>query len=173
MSVLPARRALRRLVLVLAPLVAVVLLAPHEPVRWGPLGWLDSRTAAATAAVARLAGLEVTGTRYGITHPGGFACEIYYRCTGLLPALFLAGAILTAPVPFGRRWRGALLGVGFIMVLNLVRLVLLVAVGIHIPEAFGPAHSVVGEAAVVVAVVAFWAVWARRTRALAGPGGAP
>ena len=162
-------RGSRRLVLVLIPLLALVLLGPHQPVRWGPMGWLDARTAAAAATVARLAGLEVAATRYGITHPGGFACEIYYRCTGLLPALFLVGAILAAPVPFRRRWRGALLGVGFVLALNLLRLVLLIAVGIHFPTAFGTAHSLVGEALVVVAVVAFWAAWIGRTRALTVP----
>lgn len=156
------RRAALRFGVVIAALLALVLLAPHEPVRWGLLGWLDAATAAATAALARTAGLDVTAARYVVAHPGGFACEIYFRCTGLLPALFVAGAILASPAPFPSRWRGALLGVVAMLALNLARLVGLVAVGVRFPACFATAHAVVGEAIVVVGVVGFWLVWARR-----------
>jgi exosortase/archaeosortase family protein len=156
------RRAALRFGVVIAALLALVVLGPHEPVRWGPLGWLDAATAAATAALSRLAGLDVTAARYVVAHPGGFACEIYFRCTGLLPALFVAGAILASPAPFRSRWRGALLGVVAMLALNLARLVGLVAVGVHFPAAFATAHAVVGEAIVVAGVVGFWIVWARR-----------
>jgi len=117
-SLVRHREALR-FGLVILTLQALVLLGPHEPVRWGPLGWLDAATAAVTAALARLAGLDVTASRYVIMHAGGFACEVYYRCTGLLPALFVAGAILASPASFRSRWRGALLGAVVMLGLNL------------------------------------------------------
>ena len=156
------RRATVRFGVVIAALLALVLLGPHEPVRWGPLGWLDAATAAATAAASRVMGLHVTAARYVVAHPGGFACEIYFRCTGVLPALFVAGAILASPAPFRSRWTGALLGVVTMLSLNLVRLVGLVAVGVNFPAAFATAHAVVGEAIVVAGVVGFWLAWARR-----------
>jgi len=159
---LVGHREVLRFGLVILALLAFVLLGPHEPVRWGPLGWLDAATAAATAGLARLAGLDVTTSRYAITHAGGFACEIYFRCTGLLPALFVAGAILASPASFRSRWRGALLGAVVMLALNLLRLVGLVAVGVRFPAAFATAHSVVGETIFVAAVIAFWLAWARR-----------
>jgi exosortase/archaeosortase family protein len=48
------------------------------------------------------------------------------------------------------------------LALNLARLVGLVAVGVRFPACFATAHAVVGEAIVVVGVVGFWLVWARR-----------
>jgi len=160
-SLVRHREALR-FGLVILTLLALVLLGPHEPVRWGPLGWLDAATAAVTAALARLAGLDVTASRYVIMHAGGFACEVYYRCTGLLPALFVAGAILASPASFRSRWRGALLGAVVMLGLNLLRLVGLLAVAVRFPAVFATAHAVVGETIVVAAVIAFWLAWARR-----------
>jgi exosortase/archaeosortase family protein len=133
-------------------------------VRTGPLGWLDRTTAASTAAVVRLCGTPAVQEGPVLRHPQGFAVEVYYRCTGLLPALFVAVAILAFPAPWGVRWKGVLVGVPLLLGLNLARLVVLFVVGVHWPGWFDIAHRVIAETLMALAVFGFWLAWLRWAR---------
>lgn len=147
-------------VLATGTVAAAVVFGPHEPVRAGLYGWLDTGTAEVVSAVLRLAGWPVLTTGPVIAHPDGFAMEIYYRCTGLLPAAFLAVAVLSFPVSAGRRWWGLATGVLLVFAVNLARLVGLMVVGVNAPEHFDVAHGLVGESLIVAAVAAYWVAWA-------------
>jgi exosortase/archaeosortase family protein len=157
-------RSLVPFTLVMGVLTLFVLLGPHEPVRAGPLGWLDHRTAAAVADLGRAAGWPVSAAGPLVAHPGGFTMEVYYRCTGLLPVLFLAGAVLTLPEAPGRKLAGLLVGTAVVLAVNLARLVAILYVGVRAPRFLGPAHEVVGECAIVLTVFACWWAWLRWCR---------
>ena len=158
--------------LVMGLLTAFVLLGPHEPVRAGPLGWLDHRTAAAVAGLGRTGGRPVSAAGPLVAHPGGFTMEVYYRCTGLLPVLFLAGAVLTLPEAPARKLAGLLLGAAVVLAVNLARLVAILYVGVRAPRFLGLAHEVAGESLIVVTVFACWwswLQWCRRGRGVTRP----
>jgi exosortase/archaeosortase family protein len=150
-------------------LLAFVMFGPREPVRAGALGWFDRTTAASTAAVVRLLGTSAVQEGPVLRHPQGFAIEVYYRCTGLLPALFVAVSILAFPAPRELRWKGVIVGVPLLLGLNLTRLVILFVVGVHWPIWFDVAHRVIAEAIMALAVLGLWLAWLRwaRTRVAA------
>ncbi len=135
----------------------VVLFAPRRPV--GALLPFDRLTAAATAAVLRGVGTPVVRSEGVLRHAGGFSYEIYYRCTGLLAAGFLAGVILASPAPARRRWIGAGAGIALVLAVNLVRLASLFVIGVRAPAFFQFAHVYAWEAVLVAVVAGFWAAW--------------
>lgn len=153
----PFTRADRmRLTVTVALGLAVVVLSPREPVPM--LGHADVRVAAVTAALVRTAGLEIEQQGPVLRHPGGFAMEVYWRCTGLLPAAFLAAVILACPSSLSWRLLGATIGGGLILVLNLSRLLSLYAVGAYRPQSFASAHDL-WELVIVLSVPIAWLAW--------------
>jgi exosortase/archaeosortase family protein len=147
---------------VVAAMSLVVLLAPRRPVE--ALAPFDRLTAAATAAVLRGFGTPVVRSEGVLRHAGGFSYEIYYRCTGLLGAGFLAAVILASPAPARRRWIGAGVGIAVVLAVNLVRLVSLFLIGVRAPAFFHFAHVYAWEGVLVAVVAGFWAVWRSRPR---------
>jgi exosortase/archaeosortase family protein len=136
--------------------LAVVVLSPREPVPM--LGHADVPVAAVTAALVRTAGLEIEQEGRVLRHPGGFAMEVYWRCTGLLPAAFLAALVVASPCPLRWRLAGAIVGGGLILVLNLSRLLVLFVVGVFRPEYFARAHDT-WELIIVLSVPTAWLLW--------------
>ena len=147
---------------VVAFLSMVVLFAPRRPV--GVLLPFDRLTAAATGAVLGGIGMPAVRSEGVLRHAGGFSYEIYYRCTGLLAAGFLAGVILASPAPARNRWIGAGAGFALVLAVNLVRLVSLFVIGVRAPGLFHFAHVYAWEAVLVAVVAGFWAIWTGRRR---------
>ena len=154
----PARR---RLGLVVGVLLALVLFTPRAPVLTAVMAPLDLLTAKATAAVVRASGMEVAREGAVLSHSCGFAIEVYWRCTGLLPSVFLAAAILASPGRPRRKALGIAAGVLVVLALNLVRLAHLFGLGVHYPDLFPLAHTVVWEGAGVLLVLGLWLGWMR------------
>lgn len=152
---------MRRFGLVVATLLAVVILTPRAPVLTGVLSPLDNLTAEATAILLQACGLEVARAGAVLSHPSGFACEVYWRCTGALPAIFLAGLILASPARARRKGLGVAAGVVIVLAVNLIRLAHLFYVGVRVPAAFSVAHSVIWEGFVVLLVLGLWLAWMR------------
>ncbi len=155
------RRDHLRFGLVLAALLALVLFTPRAPVLRGILVPLDFLTAEATAILLQAGGMEVARAGAVLSHPSGFAYEIYWRCTGLLPAVFLAGLILASPGRARRKVVGVAAGVAIVLAVNLVRLAHLFSVGVRYPAAFQVTHSVIWESGTVVLVLGLWLAWTR------------
>lgn len=136
--------------------LAFVLLSPREPVAM--LGHGDVPVATITASLVRAAGLEVEQQGPILRHPSGFAMEVYWRCTGLVPAAFLAALVLACPASLRLRLRGALVGSGLILLLNMSRLSSLFAVGAFRPQSFARAHDL-WELVIVLSVPVAWLAW--------------
>ncbi len=114
-----SRRPDVRFIAVSSPLAGLFLLAYREDVLAGPpSAWVELTARATTWLLHRL-GLEAVRTAAVIHHPGGFAYEIYYRCTGVLPAAILAILILAHPGSWRRKCLGLAAGVPLLVALNL------------------------------------------------------
>jgi exosortase/archaeosortase family protein len=96
-----------------------------------------------------------------ISHPDGFAYEIYYRCTGILPVAVLTVSILAYPGPLRQKLVALAAGVPILISLNLMRLVHLFYLGVHNPAAFDIAHAIVWETLLIVAIIGIWMGWTR------------
>lgn len=124
--------------------------------------WLkDLATLTASACLWTLERLNISAVQKGtvISHAGGFAYEIYYRCTGFLPACCLAVSILAYPGNWQRKLIGLALGIPLVFLLNLVRLVHLFVIGVSRPEWFEFVHGSAWEGAMILAVAGLWGAW--------------
>lgn len=122
--------------------------------------WVEL-TARMTVALLYL--LDVEAIRIGgrIYHPGGFAYEIYYRCTAVLPVALLTALILASTARLRVKLIGMALGASVLIAVNLMRLVHLFHLGVHRPILFEAAHGVVWELILISAILGVWRVWSR------------
>jgi exosortase H (IPTLxxWG-CTERM-specific) len=150
-----------RFLVVMVAFAGVAFLSYRDDVLGAIIAPLTTWTAGMTLGLLQRAGMEVTGVATVISHPGGFAYAIYYRCTGFLPVAFLTTAILAYPGRWRRKLVGLVISVPVLILLNLTRLVHLFYLGVHRPTAFDFAHSVLWEGVVILATLGLWLGWTR------------
>lgn len=150
-----------RFALILSAFVLVAALTHRDPLLTRALAPVDLLTARATAAVLDWCAMEVKRDFAVLSHPSGFGYEIYYRCTGLVPAAFLAVGIFAFPTRLRPKLTAIVIGVPLVLLLNLIRLATLFYIGVRHPNAFYLAHAVVWEGLLLLFIVAFWLCWMR------------
>ena len=122
--------------------------------------WVEV-TAQMTACLLQVFNMEAVRTGTQIRHPGGFAYEIYYRCTAILPTMLLAVFIAASPAPVSRKAVGLAVGVPALIIVNLLRLVHLFHTGVNNPALFTMAHEVLWEIILIAAMLGLWWTWWR------------
>ena len=145
--------------MVITVFLGVVLLTHCDNVLGALLAPLAALTAQMTLPLLHWSGMEATRAATVISHPGGFAYEISYRCTGFLPVAFLTACILASPGSLQRKVPGLAVGVPVLIGLNLTRLVHLFYVGVHNPAVFDVAHALLWEGCLVLAILGLWRGW--------------
>lgn len=145
----------------MAVLGLLVFAGYRESVLAGPLAGVCALTARAAHLLLGSLGVPVALDGTTLSHPGGFACEVYFRCSGILPVAGLAFAIWASPGTARRRIAGIALGTPLLLMLNLTRIAHVFVVGATRPELFDLVHGVAWEAATVAAVIGCWGVWLR------------
>lgn len=125
---------------------------------------------AITDGTARITALMLAPLRTGVTAEGSvlygpnFNFGVGPDCTALPPIALLLGAILAFPSSPRAKLTGAVLGIVFLNILNLLRVMSLVYIGAHFPDAIDLAHEVIWQAGMILATVVFWLVWLQRSR---------
>jgi exosortase/archaeosortase family protein len=115
------------------------------------------------ALVLRLCGVEATSDGLTLATDAG-AILVQLGCDALeATGLFLI-AVLLFPAPALRKLWGALAGTALLTLLNLARLASLVLLQPHSAKAFRIVHLAVWPAALILAAVVAWIVWARGAR---------
>lgn len=150
-----------RFAAVMVAFVILVLLTYRQDVLGSLLTPLTTLTAQMTLSLLNGLGMEAVRVATVISHPDGFAYEISYRCTGILPVAFLTVSIVAYPGPLRQKLVGLAVGVPILIVLNLTRMVHLFYIGVHSPAAFDVAHAVVWEALLILAIIGLWLGWTR------------
>lgn len=148
------------LAVVVTGLVAVQIY-PQVDALFTPLNLL---TAKASATMLQLSGLPVTQEQTRLSHAGGFSCEIDYACTALIPILLLAAAIVAWRSTWRARLAGMLGGALLLLLLNQLRLVSLVWLGVHTPAWFEAAHVWLWPGLLLAAAASYWYLWMRAQR---------
>lgn len=112
-------------------------------------------------AVMKLGGAQVT-THDTIIYSPLFATDIKNGCNGVEAAVLLIAAIGAFRAPASSRVIGIAVGLLFIQVVNVIRLVLLFWVGEHFRTLFDLMHIVVWQIVIIVASVLFFVAWSSR-----------
>ncbi|MDE2179330.1 MAG: archaeosortase/exosortase family protein [candidate division NC10 bacterium] len=106
----------------------------------------------------------ISGASVGIP---GFAVEIKNNCNAIYEIGLYGAAIFAYPAPMRGRLTGFLLGGVVLYVVNLLRVVSLLALGRYWPGGFQAAHLYVWQALFLALVAACWFGWLSRVRSVA------
>jgi exosortase H (IPTLxxWG-CTERM-specific) len=160
----PLRRLLEspahRFVAVFALLLGLeVWLYPIATRRW--FGAVDALTGSTARSVHRLAsqlspGAAIEGRQLWLD---GFSVRIIEECTGVFEALIFAAAVLAYPTSFARRALGLALGVPLLYLVNLLRILVLLAVGSARPDLFEFMHLYFWQATLILMITSVWLLW--------------
>lgn len=146
--------------------VAVTILIDHSATCAQILSPVCVATAKIVAQVLSWLGMHCNREMAILRHPNGFAYEVGFTCTGVIPAVLLATAILLAGGRLTARLSWAIFGAVSVLLFNMIRLLSLFCIGVLVPQLFGFAHSIVWQAASVSFLVAFFCIWRRKALAL-------
>ena len=124
------------------------------------------RIAWVTHGLLRAVGTQawVAGASVGIP---GFAVEIKNNCNAIYEIGLYGAAVLAYPAPLTQRLLGTLLGAGVLYIVNLLRVLSLIALGRYWPGGFQAAHLYVWQALFLAVVAACWLGWVGRVRPVA------
>lgn len=122
--------------------------------------------ASVTHGILRAVGVQawVAGASIGIP---GFAVEIKNNCNAIYEIGLYGAAVLAYPAPLTQRLLGTLLGAGVLYIVNLIRILSLLALGRYWPWGFQAAHVYVWQALFLAVVAACWLGWVSRVRPVA------
>ena len=81
------------------------------------------------------------------------------RCDSYQASAVLLAGILAFPAPLARKWIGAAVGVAFLMLLNLGRLVVLLWVSLEHPTLFQTMHFEVLPGVFLLVALGLWLGW--------------
>ncbi len=93
-----------------------------------------------------------------------FAADIKAGCTGVEPIIILLSAIFAFPSSWKSKVYGAILGMVVLQVVNLIRIVSLVYLGINHPKYFQDAHTFIWQIVIIALSLFLWMIWARSLR---------
>jgi len=122
---------------------------------------IQSGFAQTTGAILGVLGHRVTvsGNTVGSE---SFGISIVAACTGL----FTTGLFLIAVIAYPTRWVskliGSAVGIGGILLLNVVRLVSLYYIGVYLPGFLNTAHQLIWQSLLILFSVVLWLLWAGR-----------
>ena len=97
----------------------------------------------------------------------GFAVQIKNNCNAIYEIGLYAAAVFAYPAPIRHRLAGFLFGAIALYVVNLVRVLSLLALGRYWPGGFQAAHLYVWQALFITVVATLWLGWTARVRPVA------
>ena len=102
--------------------------------------------------------ITIQGTRIS---DHSFAVEVAQGCDAIQVCSLLASAVIAFPVASRRKLRGLVLGILWLQLLNLLRIVTLFWIGSYFPRVFQTAHEVVWPGILITLTIATWMLWVR------------
>ena len=127
---------------------------------------LNRHLAWMTEKAIRLVGVHASSSG-GVVSLTGFAVEIKNNCNAAYEAGLYAAAVWAYPAPWRDRLIGTLVGAGVLYVVNVVRILTLLALGVLQPSWFEATHLYVWQALFLVVVATCWIGWVSRLRPVA------
>ena len=95
-----------------------------------------------------------------------FSVNIKRGCDGIVATIILISACIAFPSSWKMKFKGIIQGYLLIFMLNLIRILVLFALGVNGQmRLFNLVHTYVAQFIVIVCVMVFWVYWAGKTRA--------
>ncbi len=154
----PETRFLLRFFLLLALFFALAAPRPMERALVVPF---TSGITSVSAAAGRAIGLETRHVGTRLESPR-FSVDIRNGCNGLETWFLFAAAVLAFPARWRERGIALAAGLVAIQAVNLARILVLFALGVHAPSLFERTHAVIAPAVVILAGVGLFLAWALR-----------
>ena len=123
-----------------------------------PLVALNVFTARSVQIAASLLGLAPTASSSYLTVKG-FSIEVITECTGLFAAFVFLACVLAYPTKVVKKIIGIFAGIIVIYILNIIRMLCLIFVGIRAPQHFDFVHVYLWEGVFIIVVLMLWLVW--------------
>jgi archaeosortase B (VPXXXP-CTERM-specific) len=122
------------------------------------LTWLMVVTADVTGFFLRLVGLAAQVSGRIVSLPN-FSVEIVGECTGLYEMLIFLAAMIAYPAGWTKKLIGAVLGIPFLYVINIIRMIFITVVGNWSPKSFDFMHLYFWQVAMILIIVSAWILW--------------
>lgn len=151
----PSRRQFLAVGVALVGALVVLHCAPDS----GTVVALRTLTAVATVHMLSALGMPIVLEDLVLTHAGGFACAIDAGCTALVPVALVSAALLTSARSWGARLTGLLGAVVWLALVNQLRLVSLMWIGVDAPTWFDVVHAWLWPPLFATAAFGYAAVW--------------
>ena len=116
--------------------------------------------AQSAGAGARLVGQDAE-VRHQTVVTKEFTFDIVPGCDGMEAIALFGSAVLASPVRLVSRFVFLFAGVAALMVVNIVRLVTILLVGVHYPKMVDTMHWDLWPGVLIFAVLVCWLIWAR------------
>ena len=114
----------------------------------------------------RLVGAHASSSGPAVTL-SGFAVEIRSNCNAIYEVAFYVAAVWAYPASRRDRLIGTLVGAAVLYVVNLVRILTLLVVGVLQPSWFEATHLYVWQVLFLLVVATCWIGWVSRIRPVA------
>jgi archaeosortase B (VPXXXP-CTERM-specific) len=122
------------------------------------LGWLMAVTADITGLFLKLSGLAVRISGRVVSLPN-FSVEVVGECTGLYEMLIFLAAMIAYPSAWKKKLLGVVLGIPFLYLVNIVRMIFITVVGNWSPKTFNFLHLYFWQVAMILIIVSAWVLW--------------
>ncbi len=127
---------------------------------------LNAHLAWVSGLLLRVAGIGALSSGPVVT-VAGFGVEIRNNCNAIYEVGLYSAAIWSYPAPWRDRVIGTAVGAALLYVVNLVRIVTLVVVGLWQPSWFEMTHLYAWQALFLLVVTTCWLAWVSRVRSIA------
>ncbi len=88
-----------------------------------------------------------------------FSFEVIPECTGLYEIFIFLAAMIAYPSSFRKKLWGALFGIPFIFLVNIVRMTTIAAISNYKPEAFEILHLYFWQVGLILIILCAWILW--------------
>jgi archaeosortase B (VPXXXP-CTERM-specific) len=122
---------------------------------------LEVLTAVITGFLLNLLGLtaDVSGKLIFLSN---FSIEVIGECTGLFEMLIFLAALIAYPSTLKKKLIGILLGIPFLYVINIIRMVFISVVANWSPKTFDFLHVYFWQVAMIFIILAAWILWIQK-----------
>lgn len=124
----------------------------------GPLSFIMNIDANISSFLLNIFGMGTTAIGDTVSS-NQFSVDIESGCDGIEAIAIFTGAVVAYPKPARFKYKGILMGIGFLLLMNIVRIVTLFVTGVHFPKLFDIMHVEVWQVIFIVLAIACWLVW--------------
>ncbi len=124
----------------------------------GPLAFIMNIDANISSFLLNIFGMGTTAVGDTVSSDS-FSVDIESGCDGIEAIAIFTGAVAAYPKPAKFKYKGILWGIGFLLLMNIIRIVTLFVTGVHFPKLFDMMHVDVWQVIFIALAIACWLVW--------------